>query len=568
MTVGLGTIKRPATGSKFLGLYASLAELQTEHPTAEAGNYADVDAGSESDVQRYIWDLSDSKWVLQEGNGGSGTPGNAILSSGNTTLGGNVNILGEFVRSLGLGTSESPLQDLVINLIGKFRIENDSRDDYFEFDYGTGIIEFLVGQFIGKDVFGNNIIQINPNLFKVQVTGQHELDNTQGNFKFGGGEASYTDKALGEGLLLKGFGETNANGDGADYSTIPGIGLVNRKFVEDFVNPIIIAIQNNNIDYPNLQAIANFISTIDEDGEILAYIDQAVGNTTWRQPVVLSPNLGQSQTEGITQKGITDEFNSRTDLSNQQLAEIGYMRLELPPEFNLQVHPFGFNHLGNTDPGRHYISITWKESGQDEAYLVIGDDRFLINETGQANYAHTESNTKDPVRYFTLVKVGGNASSVGFGLAVNTGFVPNALDLNIEDPSRASIPFLVWNRATRKFTSPFPQLQKEIDKAYYLLTYASSVALNLNVAYESIELTGDINFASTINRGRGTRKSKTLLIKADETERTLAFNADWGWLGTKPTSLAANGKAYLILESWGPDETEVIAAYEVIGNGS
>src|SRR5699024_5338430 len=40
------------------------------HPTANDGNYADVDAGSGNDVIRYIWDNNDSKWVA----GGSGTP--------------------------------------------------------------------------------------------------------------------------------------------------------------------------------------------------------------------------------------------------------------------------------------------------------------------------------------------------------------------------------------------------------------------------------------------------------------------------------------------------------------
>lgn len=51
----------------FKGLYASLSALQTAHPTAVSGDYANVDAGAGSEVQSYIWDASDNEWVLQMG---------------------------------------------------------------------------------------------------------------------------------------------------------------------------------------------------------------------------------------------------------------------------------------------------------------------------------------------------------------------------------------------------------------------------------------------------------------------------------------------------------------------
>lgn len=57
----------------FKGLHASLAALQAAHPTADAGNYADVDSGAGADVARYIWDVSDSKWLIQSGATGSMT---------------------------------------------------------------------------------------------------------------------------------------------------------------------------------------------------------------------------------------------------------------------------------------------------------------------------------------------------------------------------------------------------------------------------------------------------------------------------------------------------------------
>lgn len=53
-------------GSRFKGVFASLAALQTGVPSPAAGDYADVDAPGQ-DVSRYIWDASDAEWVKQSG---------------------------------------------------------------------------------------------------------------------------------------------------------------------------------------------------------------------------------------------------------------------------------------------------------------------------------------------------------------------------------------------------------------------------------------------------------------------------------------------------------------------
>lgn len=57
----------------FKGLHASLAALQAAHPSAAAGDYADVDSGTGADVARFIWDVSDSTWIIQSGASGSMT---------------------------------------------------------------------------------------------------------------------------------------------------------------------------------------------------------------------------------------------------------------------------------------------------------------------------------------------------------------------------------------------------------------------------------------------------------------------------------------------------------------
>lgn len=52
-------------GTHWRGTFTSLAALQIAIPAANAGDYADVDTGVGADVQRYIWDVSDAKWVQQ-----------------------------------------------------------------------------------------------------------------------------------------------------------------------------------------------------------------------------------------------------------------------------------------------------------------------------------------------------------------------------------------------------------------------------------------------------------------------------------------------------------------------
>lgn len=67
-----------AGSSHFKGQYTSLANLEAAHPTAEAGDYAIVDEGEGFDAVKYIWDITDTKWVQSGGSGGL-TPEQEII---------------------------------------------------------------------------------------------------------------------------------------------------------------------------------------------------------------------------------------------------------------------------------------------------------------------------------------------------------------------------------------------------------------------------------------------------------------------------------------------------------
>ena len=68
------TVISSGSASLYLGLYASLVALQTAHPTAAAGQYAQVDAGIGTDTSIYLWDADDADWI-EVGSGGVATWG-------------------------------------------------------------------------------------------------------------------------------------------------------------------------------------------------------------------------------------------------------------------------------------------------------------------------------------------------------------------------------------------------------------------------------------------------------------------------------------------------------------
>ena len=69
---------------RYKGKYTSLGALETAHPTANAGDYAQVDAGSGSDVVNYNWD-SEEGWVTGSSSG-SGATNTDALPEGSTNL--------------------------------------------------------------------------------------------------------------------------------------------------------------------------------------------------------------------------------------------------------------------------------------------------------------------------------------------------------------------------------------------------------------------------------------------------------------------------------------------------
>lgn len=96
------------------------------------------------------------------------------------------------------------------------------------------------------------------------------------------------------------------------------------------------------------------------------------------------------------------------------------------------------------------------------------------------------------------------------------------------------------------------------------LVYATPMTLDFDGAdYQTVALTGDIDFSASTNRPTvGLAKAIAVIIEADGSDRALSFNANWTPIGAVPTQVAAGKTGVLSLTAVGPAETDVLYAYQ------
>ena len=84
--------------------------------------------------------------------------------------------------------------------------------------------------------------------------------------------------------------------------------------------------------------------------------------------------------------------------------------------------------------------------------------------------------------------------------------------------------------------------------------------------YQQVDCNNHIVGWTTTNRppNTGTEETREAIVRVYGIGSTnLAFSASWTWMGSAPTTLASGKVALLYLLVVGPDETDVIARWEV-----
>ena len=120
---------------RFLGLFSSVFDLEAAHPTASAGDYAQVDFGIGTDVIVYAWDVSDQYWSAV---GSSAIANTDALPEGSS----NLYLTGQRVRDTpltGLSTATAtPITaaDTVLVAAGKLQAQVSAASQTRKFPVG------------------------------------------------------------------------------------------------------------------------------------------------------------------------------------------------------------------------------------------------------------------------------------------------------------------------------------------------------------------------------------------------------------------------------------------------
>jgi hypothetical protein len=92
-------------------------------------------------------------------------------------------------------------------------------------------------------------------------------------------------------------------------------------------------------------------------------------------------------------------------------------------------------------------------------------------------------------------------------------------------------------------------------------SYAATVTVDMREqGFRTVTLAGNIAFEMS-NAAAG--RSVSIIVTADGSTRTLAFNASWRFVGAKPTDIAASKIGVLSLSAMGTTDASIVAAWNV-----
>ena len=98
-------------------------------------------------------------------------------------------------------------------------------------------------------------------------------------------------------------------------------------------------------------------------------------------------------------------------------------------------------------------------------------------------------------------------------------------------------------------------------------THSGAIVLDLNHPVQNITLDGHVTLFTTTSRDASLSKSVKVRLTAGAADRNFIWSGDWKWLGTLASGIPANRFGMVTLASFGSAETDVIAAYQLLGSG-
>lgn len=102
-------------------------------------------------------------------------------------------------------------------------------------------------------------------------------------------------------------------------------------------------------------------------------------------------------------------------------------------------------------------------------------------------------------------------------------------------------------------------------------TTSGALSIDFFKPAQNITLNGTVTSVSTVGKSSTLSKMTRIYLSGGASDRFITFSSDptahWKWIGTSPTGLPANRAGLLVLTCFGTAETNVVAAYELLGSG-
>lgn len=99
-------------------------------------------------------------------------------------------------------------------------------------------------------------------------------------------------------------------------------------------------------------------------------------------------------------------------------------------------------------------------------------------------------------------------------------------------------------------------------------THNGGLEIDMNYPVQNITLDGHVTNMTTASRSASKGKAVKILFDANGADRNLVFSSSWQWMGSKPSGIPNTEKGILTLSNFGSAETDIIAAYSTLGDGS
>lgn len=268
--------------------------------------------------------------------------------------------------------------------------------------------------------------------------------------------------------------------------------------------------------------------------------DGDVTGGTGEDPITLT--LANSGVTAGDYTKVTVDSKGRVTIGSNPTTLAGYGITDAA----LDTHTHSFSEIISTPTTLSGYGIIDAQPLNDELTAIAS----ISAESGLLKKTATNTWELDTTSYLSSITLTGDAT----GTLTSASAAVTLANSGVTAGTYSGITFDSKGRATSasRYAS-FANAQIDVATTTTALDFATQ-------GFKTISITADTTFSAS-NYAAG--KSITVLVTCDTTARTLAFPANWKFVGTKPTSIAASKVGILTVTSFTASDTGCVAAWAV-----